>query len=162
TFTFQDSTSRQIQTALGNRDLLATEVYELELKLSTKPALRWRRTDGAANDLSVSAGQSAIFTVDILGKPGVQDTSVQIDDSRIGRSDGELPDVLYTRQLFVPLTVTVNASIEVARCDVLPFSSDFAWWNKQDPEIQPENTPNEAMPPSSDSDPFSPVLSQLG
>jgi len=162
TFTFQDSTSRQVQTALGNRDLLATEVYELELKLSTKPALRWRRKGGPADDLSISASQSATFTVDILGKPGLQDTTVQIDYSRIGRSDGELPDVLYTRQLFVPLTVTVNASIEVARCDVLPFSSDFAWWNKQDPEIQSENTSNEVMLSSSDNDPFSTVLSQLG
>lgn len=152
-FTFQDSTSRQIQSALSNRDLLPTEVYELELKLSTKPALRWRRKDSAEDDLSIPTGQSATFTVDILGKPGLQDTTVQIDYSRVG-GPGELPDVFYTRQLFIPLTVTVNASIEVARCDVLPFSSDFAWWNKQ--------ATSEGALCAADNDVFSPVLSQLG
>lgn len=152
-FTFQDSTSRQIQTALSNRDLLPTEVYELELKLSTKPALRWRRKDSAEDDLSIPTGQSATFTVDILGKPGLQDTTVQIDYSRVGGS-GELPDVFYTRQLFIPLTVTVNASIEVARCDVLPFSGDFAWWNKQ--------ATSEGALCAVDDDVFSPVLSHLG
>lgn len=161
-FTFQDSTSRQIQSALGNRDLLPTEVYELELQLATKPALRWRRKD-SSEDLSIPAGQSAIFTVDILGKPGLQDTTVQIDYSRVGRPQGDLPDDLYTRQLFVPLTVTVNASIEVVRCDVLPFSSDFAWWNKRDPEDQESTLDDTSLSlHSTDNDPFSPVLFQLG
>lgn len=161
-FTFQDSTSRQVQSALGNRDLLPTEVYELELQLATKPALRWRRKDSSEEDLSIPAGQSAIFTVDILGKPGLQDTTVQIDYSRVGRPQGDLPDVLYTRQLFVPLTVTVNASIEVVRCDVLPFSSDFAWWNKPDPENQESTLEDTSLSLYSiDNYPFSPVLSQL-
>ena len=159
-FNFQDSTSRQLQSALGNRDLLPTEVYELELKLSTKPALRWRRKDSPEEGLSIAAGQSATFTIDILGKPGLQDTTVQIDYSRVGLPEGKLPDVFYTRQLFVPLTVTVNASIEVARCDVLPFSSDFAWQNKRGSEPTSENTALSLH--SNDSDPFSPVLSHLG
>ena len=159
-FNFQDSTSRQLQSALSNRDLLPTEVYELELKLSTKPALRWRRKDSPEGGSSIAAGQSATFTIDILGKPGLQDTTVQIDYSQIGLPEGELPDVFYTRQLFVPLTVTVNASIEVARCDVLPFSSDFAWQNKRGSEPTSDNTALSLH--STDSDPFSPVLSQLG
>lgn len=159
-FNFQDSTSRQLQSALSNRDLLPTEVYELELKLSTKPALRWRRKDSPEGGSSIAAGQSATFTIDILGKPGLQDTTVQIDYSQVGLPEGELPDVFYTRQLFVPLTVTVNASIEVARCDVLPFNSDFAWQNKRGSEPTSENTALSLH--STDSDPFSPVLSQLG
>lgn len=160
-FTFQDSTSRQIQSALSNRDLLPTEIYELELKLSTKPALRWRRKDSSEDDRSIPSGESATFTVDILGKPGLQDTTVQIDYSRVGRP-GELPDVFYTRQLFVPLTVTVNASIEVTRCDVLPFSGDFAWWNKQISEAYFFADGSSLALQSADNDIFSPVLSHLG
>ncbi|KAL2815899.1 TRAPP II complex [Aspergillus granulosus] len=127
-FTFQDSTTKQIQSALSNKDLLPVEVYELALKL-TKPALRWRREGMNPGDYSIPAGQRATFTIDVNGNPGLQDATVQIDYSSIGFSYDALPDVLYTRQLFIPLTATVNASVEVARCDILPFSSDFAWWN---------------------------------
>ncbi|GFF53838.1 transport protein particle subunit trs120 [Aspergillus udagawae] len=156
TFTFHDSTTRQIQSALTNKDLLPVEVYELELQLSTKPGLRWRRQGSAPDDLVIDAGQSATFSLDIVGKPGLQDTTVQIDYSYIGLSNGQLPEVFYTRQLFIPLTVTVNASIEVARCDILPFTSDFAWWNSQGLEL------DSVRNSTTDSDPFAPVLSQLG
>lgn len=167
-FTFQDSTTKQLQSALNNRDLLPVEIYELELKLATKPALRWRREGRPTEDLSIPAGQSATFTVDILGKPGLQDTTVQIDYSCLGTPHGDLPDVFYTRQLFVPLTVTVNASIEVARCDMLPFTGDFAWWNNLEGSA---STPVQTDAPLSlnansiagtDNDPFSPILSKLG
>ncbi|KAK1149915.1 hypothetical protein N8T08_003471 [Aspergillus melleus] len=157
-FTFQDSTTRQIQSALGNKDLLPVEVYELELKLS-KPALQWRREGVNPGDHTIPAGQSATFTIDIIGKAGLQDTTVQIDYSCVGSADLQsLPDVFYTRQLFVPLTVTVNASVEVARCDILPFSADFAWWNSQGAD--PKTGPAHALP-STDDNSFSPVLSHL-
>ncbi|KAL4898510.1 TRAPP II complex [Aspergillus ambiguus] len=163
-FTFQDSTNRQIQSALSNKDLLPVEIYELELSLM-KPALRWRRQGSDPGDYSIPPGESATFTIDIFGKPGLQDTTVQIDYSCVDLSDHELPDVFYTRQLFIPLTVTVNASIEIARCDILPFSSDFAWWNRrQDIASKPEpvqNQPTRSSHPTG-SDPFSPVLSHLG
>lgn len=161
-FTFQDSTTRQIQSALSNKDLLPVEVYELELKLS-KPALQWRREGMNPGDHTIPAGQSATFTIDIIGKAGLQDTTVQIDYSCVGSSHVELPDVFYTRQLFVPLTVTVNASIEVARCDILPFSADFAWWNSQDADFKTEPTQKDRALSShlSDDNSFSPVLSHL-
>lgn len=168
-FTFQDSTTKQLQSALSNKDLLPVEIYELELKLATKPALRWRREGRPAGDLSIPPGQSATFTVDILGKAGLQDTTVQIDYSHVGSSsNGDLPEVFYTRQLFVPLTVTVNASVEVARCDMLPFTGDFAWSNSQQlATSQPaQNAGRLSLSTDSiagaDNDPFSPILSQLG
>ncbi|KAJ5554561.1 hypothetical protein N7513_004520 [Penicillium frequentans] len=160
-FNFQDSTTRQLQSALKNRDLLPVEIYELELKLTTQPALRWRREGSNSEDCSIPAGQKATFTVDVLGKPGLQDTTVQIDYSFVGAKQDDLPDIFYTRQLFVPLTVTVNASVEVARCDILPFSGDFAWRNHLEPPsdpVQQEDSPLSA----SDHDPFSQVLARLG
>ncbi|THC97401.1 hypothetical protein EYZ11_003115 [Aspergillus tanneri] len=160
-FTFQDSTTKQIQSALGNKDLLPAEVYELELKLS-KPALQWRREGLNPGNHTIPAGQSATFTVDIVGKAGLQGTTVQIDYSCVGSSSAELPDVFYTRQLFVPLTVTVNASIEVARCDILPFSADFAWWNSQRSDVETTFAPRDAALSSpTETDLFSSVLSHL-
>jgi hypothetical protein len=160
-FTFDDSTTRQLQSALSNKDLLPVEIYELELKMATNPALRWRREGLDPSDCSIAAGQNASFTVDVLGKPGLQDTTIQIDYCRVGAPPGELPDVFYTRQLFVPLTVTVNASVEVARCDVLPFSGDFAWKNNIDPPVDSVKEPD-ALLSTTEKDPFSQVLSRLG
>ncbi|OQE92895.1 hypothetical protein PENNAL_c0006G01711 [Penicillium nalgiovense] len=160
-FTFQDSTTRQLQSALSNKDLLPVEVYELELKLAAKPALRWRRQGQDPGDCSIAAGQKATFTVDVLGKPGLQETTVQIDYSCVGATPGELPDIFYTRQLFVPLTVTVNASVEVARCDILPFSGDFAWKNHIEPPVDSIQKPD-ALLSATDDDPFSEVLGRLG
>lgn len=160
-FTFQDSTTRQLQSALKNKDLLPVEIYELELKLTTQPALRWRREGANPEDCSIPEGQKATFTVDVLGKPGLQDTTVQIDYSCLGAKKGELPSVFYTRQLFVPLTVTVNASLEVARCDIMPFSGDFAWKNHLDGS--PSSNQQSGAPLSAtDLDPFSQVLPRLG
>ncbi|CAI7677812.1 unnamed protein product [Penicillium manginii] len=160
-FTFQDSTTKQLQSALKNKNLLPVEIYELELKLATQPALRWRREDSDTKDCSIPPKQKATFTVDVLGKPGLQDTTVQIDYSCLGTKQDDLPEVFYTRQLFVPLTVTVNASVEVARCDVLPFSGDFAWRNNINSPIQSEQEPNSPLS-TTDHDPFSQVLSRLG
>lgn len=160
-FTFQDSTTRQLQAALKNKDLLPVEIYELELKLATQPALRWRRAGPDSSDCSISPKQKATFTVDVLGKPGLQETTVQIDYSCLGIKQGNLPDAFYTRQLFVPLTVTVNASVEVARCDILPFSGDFAWRNHLD--APSGSAPKSDSPLSTtEHDPFSQVLSRLG
>lgn len=160
-FTFQDSTTRQLQSALRNKDLLPVEIYELELKLATQPALRWRREDSDTKDCSIPPKQKATFTVDVLGKPGLQETTVQIDYSCLGTKQSDLPEVFYTRQLFVPLTVTVNASVEVARCDVLPFSGDFAWKNNINAPVSPDKEPNSPLS-TTDHDPFSQVLARLG
>ncbi|KAJ6121896.1 hypothetical protein N7512_004361 [Penicillium capsulatum] len=160
-FTFQDSTTRQLQSALRNKDLLPVEIYELELKLATQPALQWRREDADSCDCSILAGQKATFTVDVLGKPGLQDTTVQIDYSCLGAKKGDLPDVFYTRQLFVPLTVTVNASVEIARCDIIPFSGDFAWRNHLDAPSDPALERDSPLS-ASENDPFSQVLARLG
>ncbi|KAK2731818.1 hypothetical protein FQN55_004432 [Onygenales sp. PD_40] len=133
-FTFQDSTTRQLQTALNNKDNPPTDTYELELQLSTNPALRLRKHDLDRNDVSIAPGQTSTFTIDIFGKPGLQDAVIQIDYANIGGSPSELPDTFYCRQISIPLTVTVNASVDVARCDLLPFTGDFAWANKSQQE----------------------------
>ncbi|KAF7713467.1 Trafficking protein particle complex subunit 9 [Penicillium ucsense] len=161
-FTFQDSTTRQLQSALTNKNLQPVEIYELELKLATQPALRWRREGPQSDDCFIAAGGKATFNVDVLGKPGLQDTTVQIDYSYVNKEQNQLPDVFYTRQLFVPLTVTVNASVEVARCDILPFGGDFAWKNNL---IGSSASTEEACGFSvsaSVEDPFSGSLTRLG
>ncbi|QKX57064.1 uncharacterized protein TRUGW13939_04172 [Talaromyces rugulosus] len=130
-FTFQDSTTRQLQSALSNKDLLPAEIYELDLQLSSKPSLQWIRHGKNPNDVTIEAGQMATFTVEIFGKPGLQDAIVKIDYCRLGSATNEIPETFYTRQLCIPVTVTVNASVEISRCDIVPIPGDIAFFNQQ-------------------------------
>ncbi|KAL2863010.1 TRAPPII-specific subunit TRS120 [Aspergillus lucknowensis] len=160
TFNFQDSTTKQIQSALNSKDLQPVEVYELALKLK-KPVLQWCREGQDLGDNSIPAGQCATFTIEVNGNPGLQEATVQIDYSCIGDPYDALPEILYTRQLFIPLTATVNASVEVARCDILPFSSDFAWWNDRKDGIEIPANQGLEPPGSTSGDHFSTVISNL-
>lgn len=126
-FTFQDSTTRQLQSALNNKDKLPADVYELELQLSQKPALRWRREGLSEDELSIAPGQTSTFSVEVFGKPGLLDAVVQIDYCYVGVAQSDIPETFYCRQIFLTLAVTVNASVDVARCDILPFNGDFGW-----------------------------------
>lgn len=130
-FTFQDSTTRQLQNALNNKDLLPAEIYELDLQLSSKPPLHWVRHGSKPSDVTIDAGEKATFTIEVFGKPGLQDATVQIDYCHLGDKQDSIPDTFYTRQLSIPITVTVNASVEVARCDLVPLSGDISFFNKQ-------------------------------
>ncbi|RAO64982.1 uncharacterized protein BHQ10_000994 [Talaromyces amestolkiae] len=130
-FTFQDSTTRQLQNALSNKDLLPAEIYELDLQLSSKPPLRWVRHGSKPDDVTIEAGEKATFTIEVFGKPGLQDAAVQIDYCHLGDKPDSIPEYFYTRQLSIPITVTVNASVEVARCDLVPLSGDISFFNNQ-------------------------------
>lgn len=129
--TFQDSTLAQLQTAMSNRDITPIELYELELQLSTRPALRWHVEENESKTPSIAPHATATFTVEVFGKPGLLDGVVQIDYAHLGCAREAVKDKFYTRQVLFPITVTVNASAELARCDILPFTSNFAWQNQR-------------------------------
>ncbi|PGH32140.1 hypothetical protein GX50_05101 [[Emmonsia] crescens] len=130
-FSFEDSTTRQLQSALTNKENLPPDIYELELQLSTNPPLTWRRDSLSQSELSIAPGETATFTIDVYGKPGLDDAIVQIDYAHVCASPLDLPETFYCRQISLPLTVTVNSSVDVTRCDVLPFTGDFAWTNNK-------------------------------
>lgn len=169
--TFEDSTTRQLEAALGNKDNLPTDVYELELQLVTNPALQWRRDDAVKKGLLIEPGETSTFTIDVFGKPGLQDATVYIDYAYTGAPFSEIPETFHTRQISFPLSVTVNASVDIARCDILPFSSAFTWSNWPQRGANPTNkytsTPFSHSSPSRSSSQikmsdYSPVLSQNG
>jgi hypothetical protein len=151
-FSFTDSTTGRIQQALSEKNNSAAETYELELMLEKKRAFVWHRpgrqrlpaspapSDGLAppqrlpkvstQDLTkrkifVPASGEATFEIEVLGKPGLTHGTIQADYSHLGRARSEVATRFYTRQVLYPVTVTVNASIELARVDFVPFSTDF-------------------------------------
>ncbi|KAK5662786.1 hypothetical protein OQA88_6195 [Cercophora sp. LCS_1] len=118
-FSFQDSTQEALQTALNDREATAAELYEYELILAKKQALKLRnRGDGKR---FIPPGQISTFDFEVLGKPGLTSGTIQVDYAHLGVPHDEIADKFYTRRVSQQLTVTVNASVDVARIDVLPL-----------------------------------------
>ncbi|KAI9753026.1 MAG: hypothetical protein M4579_005368 [Chaenotheca gracillima] len=122
-FSFLDSTMAPTQAAMSRKDISPADLYELELLFSRKAAFRWKRS---ANDTPyIAPGCTATFEVEVLGKPGLTSGTVQIDYTYLGKSQEELNEKFYTRQIVLPINVTVNASIELLRTDILPLACDL-------------------------------------
>lgn len=132
-FSFKDSTQAPLKTAMSDREKSPAELYELELIFARKQALRWVQTDD--EKLFIAPGATATFEMEILGKPGLTSAVVQIDYAFLGTPPTEIESKFYTRQVSLPITVTVNASVELARMDILPLHGTMpsSIWNKCGP-----------------------------
>ncbi|KAI1466350.1 Trs120-domain-containing protein [Daldinia caldariorum] len=119
-FSFQDSTQGPIQTALTDRDATPAELYEYELILARKQALRLRKVGDSKR--YIAPGGTATFEFELLGKPGLTNGTIQVDYAYLGVPQSEIAEQFHTRQVCLDLTITVNASIELARMDVLPLT----------------------------------------
>ncbi|KOS21358.1 Transport protein particle subunit [Escovopsis weberi] len=117
-FSFKDSTQEPLQAALSSRDATPVELYEYELILMKKQALRLPQNDQGR---SIAAHGEATFEFEILGKPGLTQATIQVDYTHLGVPRDEVTEQFYTRQLSVEMTVTVNASVELIRIDTMPM-----------------------------------------
>ncbi|ROW02633.1 hypothetical protein VSDG_01816 [Cytospora chrysosperma] len=117
-FSFQDSTQKPLQAAISNRDSTPAELYEYELILAKKQALRLAKP---VEKRYIAPGATTTVEFEILGKPGLTSASVQIDYAHFGVPPEEVEPKFFTRQVSLHMTVTVNASVEIARMDVLPL-----------------------------------------
>lgn len=117
-FSFKDSTQGPLQTALSNREATPAELYEYELILIKKQALRLPRNDQSRH---IPPGGEATFEFEILGKPGLTQATIQADYTYLGVPRDEVTGQFYTRQVILDLTITVNASVELSRLDAVPL-----------------------------------------
>ncbi|RYP37289.1 hypothetical protein DL766_001599 [Monosporascus sp. MC13-8B] len=133
-FSFQDSTQAPLQNAIANRDATPIELYEYELILARKQALRLRKIDDSKR--YIAPGGTATFEFEILGKPGLTNGTVQIDYAYLGVPQAEVAEPFHTRQVCLDLTITVNASIELVRADILPIQGPISssLWNRSSSE----------------------------
>ncbi|KAH6626377.1 TRAPP II complex [Chaetomium sp. MPI-SDFR-AT-0129] len=122
-FSFKDSTQEPLQLALSNRDATATELYEYELVLAKKQPLRLKNR--ADSKRFIPPGQTATFDFELLGRPGLTHGLIQVDYAYLGVPHDEVAEKFYTRQVSMELTVTVNASVEITRVDVLPLTGNI-------------------------------------
>lgn len=125
---FNDSTTSQFRPSTIDNEPSSLEAYEMEYASLFRQALRWRR---ASNDnVIIGAKMDTVLEVEVLGKPGLSFGTIQVDYGHLGNSSKEVSQKFYTRQLIIPLTVTVNASIELIRNEIVPLDSGFAWHNR--------------------------------
>ncbi|EGY18060.1 hypothetical protein VD0002_g7415 [Verticillium dahliae] len=117
-FSFEDSTQAALQAAISNRDATPAELYEYEHMLVKRQALR--RLDKTTKRF-IAPGATATFAFEILGKPGLTSAALQIDYAHLGVAPEAIVDKFHTRRVSLQLTVTVNASVELARLEVLPL-----------------------------------------
>ncbi|KAL8765944.1 MAG: hypothetical protein Q9209_007141 [Squamulea sp. 1 TL-2023] len=145
--TFEDSMATQLQAAMVNKDLPLTDLLELSLASSKKP-LRWRQT-GNGTSSRIEAGRELTLELELDGRPGLSSANIQVSYGHIGVPYDQIKDRFYTRQISYPLTITVNASIDITRTDVLPFSNTFAWQNqqRQPPLRRPSSAKKSDTPP---------------
>ncbi|KZF21369.1 Trs120-domain-containing protein [Xylona heveae TC161] len=123
--TFHDSTESSLKAAISNKHTAASELFELERMYTHQRSFRWRRKSDEA--ISIEPKQKATFEIEVLGNPSLTSGLVQVDYAYLGAPRAEIKDKFYTRQVTVPVTVTVNASINLLRVDLLPLSQDIAW-----------------------------------
>ncbi|PHH85584.1 hypothetical protein CDD83_207 [Cordyceps sp. RAO-2017] len=119
-FSFKDSTQAPLQEALNKRDATPAELYEYELILTRRQALRLPRGDDQGRR-HMAPGGEATFEFEILGKPGLTSATIQVDYTYLGVPREQVTEQFYTRQVYVDLTVTVNASVELSRVDAVPL-----------------------------------------
>lgn len=128
-FSFKDSTQQAIQTALSHHETTPAELYEYEIIVMKKQALRLPRSD---QNRKINPGEEAIFEFEIFGKAGLTNATIQVDYTYLGVPQEDITEKFYTRQVSLDLAVTVNASVDVTRIDTLPLHGDLppALWER--------------------------------
>ncbi|KAK9245109.1 TRAPP II complex [Lipomyces tetrasporus] len=119
--TFSDSTTKSLNAALQQDSRSDSDKYEIETFLHKRAALRCL-TD--LDEVQISANGVAEIEIEVLGKRGLTSARIEISYSHISESRC-IPGERYVRTLALDISVTVNASIEVAGCNFVPFNYDM-------------------------------------
>ncbi|KAF1951959.1 Trs120-domain-containing protein [Byssothecium circinans] len=145
---FQDTATAAIQATTSNRDLPAAELHELEVRLAHYPSLRWIK-DKDAEAISIGPGQDANFEIEVVGRTRLTEAIVQLDYAYLGKRRSEVQEQFFTRQVSIPVSITVNASVQLQRPDIVPLSGDFAWSHQLNRPSSAVSSPLASIAPSS-------------
>ena len=121
---FDDSTASHRHSLLSDKELSPTELYELELASAHNPSFRWARND-LDDNFRLDPGEEKTLEIEIRGKPRLSYGTIQVDYGFLGIPKADVKDRFYTRQIVIPITVTVNASIDLVRNDVVTFPGNL-------------------------------------
>ena len=125
--TTEDSVSEGLKDALTNQDLNPAEKYELQNQLALHPAVDIKDKHSNDSKKVLEPHASIDYTVEVFGRPGLVSATIQADFAFLGTSSAEVKETFYTRQIRFPVSITVNGSVEMPRCNILPIHGDFSW-----------------------------------
>ena len=121
---FTDSTQVLLQEALASKELSAIGLYDLELSSARKPAFHWDKADDDNVNQILPNGHT-ILSIEVFGRHDLTYGTVQVDFGYLGFPKSDVVEPFYTRQIFIPITVTVSASIHLIRHEILPLVPEF-------------------------------------
>ena len=121
---FEDSVASHTQSALYDKELSAIEHYDLEITSAHKQAVQWLHGE-KHQDLRIEAGGETSLEIELLGKPGLSQATIQVDYGHLGIPKRDIEGTFYTRQLSIPLTITVNASVKSSCSDICLLPTRF-------------------------------------
>ncbi|EOA88647.1 uncharacterized protein SETTUDRAFT_176680 [Exserohilum turcica Et28A] len=123
---FQDTAMAAIHAATSNKDLPLAELHELEVQLAHYPSLRWCQSPDEESPC-IKPGAEMDFTIEVVGRTRLTDATIQIDYANLGKRRSEIEDQFFTRQVSAHISITVNASVQLQRPDLVPLSGDICW-----------------------------------
>ncbi len=153
-FTSEDSTLAPLQAAMRRKDANPADMHELEL-LVRRHAFKWKKENQA--DFRIPCEECSTLEIEVFAKPGLTGGVVQLDYAHLGSPSEGVDDKFYTRQLRLPLTITVNPTIDLVRTDVRPLASDV--YGK--PRSERESAPSSVRPVDEAKDRIQSVFKQL-
>lgn len=136
TLSFTDSTTMSPKPI--NPELPTEEQYEIELYTKGTPVFSWEGSKGnlIGKKVKLPPGSRTEIIVNIYGKQGCVGGAIHVDYGYLDRvirdqsvetdQDGELPATLYTRQLYLPIMITVYQHLEPLNWDVLYLRDNMA------------------------------------
>lgn len=130
--TTEDSVTTRLQDALTNKDLNPADMYEFQNQLAANPAIYVDDQGRRVSDRVLKPGEALDYSITIVGRPGLVNAAVLVDYAYLGSPSSEVKGTFYTRQVRFPIAVTVNGSIEIPRCNILPIHGDFMWGRDHD------------------------------
>ncbi|RMZ80568.1 hypothetical protein DV737_g2895, partial [Chaetothyriales sp. CBS 132003] len=121
-FSSNDNVSTSLQETLRRKDLSPADTYEIQYQLKNRQTLRISTKDDPAE---LPPGGARRYHFDIFGRAGLSTAALQVNFAHLGKPRSDINETFYTRHTTFPISVTVNGSIEVQRCTVLPVADDF-------------------------------------
>ncbi|KAK7204718.1 TRAPP II complex [Myxozyma melibiosi] len=129
---FADSTTESLTNALNQGTRSESDRYEIEVFLMQRDVFRCvTKLDG----VEILPNGELEIEVEVLGKRGLTTGSIDISYTHMDEETGAEAGHVYVRNLSVDLKLTVNASVEVAGCDFVPFSFNMPTVTAEDGKI---------------------------
>ena len=117
--TSDDNVSRGLRESLSRKDILPVDTYEVQHQLKYRQSLHI--SDVTGEQMLINPRQIQEYKFEIFGRPGLSEAHLNLDFARLDQPQTEIKQTFYTRQLRLPIDLTVNGSIEIVRINILPI-----------------------------------------